>query len=138
MIRMHVNVYFQILVIFIFDFGWENRTKSLCNSGGFYITYTTSVLALISFVFSSWIINEYCMYYLQCIVTNILQWKYKKPSYINLIFINLNSISFFFLLSSGCRDKHEKCPTWGITQCKQNPVFMETECPLTCRVCSKF
>ena len=35
------------------DFGLENRTKSLCKSGGFCITYTTSVMALSSFVFSS-------------------------------------------------------------------------------------
>ena len=32
------------------DFGWENRTKSLCKSGGFSI-----MAALTSFVFPSWI-----------------------------------------------------------------------------------
>ena len=30
------------------DFGWENRTKRLCKSGGFCITYTNSIMALIS------------------------------------------------------------------------------------------
>ena len=33
------------------DFGWENGTKSFCKSGGFCITYTTSVMALVFWSF---------------------------------------------------------------------------------------
>ena len=32
--------------------------RVVCKSGGFCITYTTSFMALIPFVFSSWIIND--------------------------------------------------------------------------------
>ena len=34
------------------DFRWENRTKRLCKSAEFCISYTTFVMALISFGFS--------------------------------------------------------------------------------------
>ena len=42
----------------------KNRTKSLCKSGGFCITFTTTnEAAAISFVFPSWIINDItCIY----------------------------------------------------------------------------
>ena len=55
-------VYSSKILKILNDFGWENRTKSWCKSGRFCIIYTTSVMALISFVFFSWIINEYYIY----------------------------------------------------------------------------
>ena len=45
----------------IFD-DWKNWAISLCKSAGFCIRYTTFSTAMISFVFSSWIINEYYKY----------------------------------------------------------------------------